>query len=343
MIPSPPPHQALREILQGMRPQRPLFMPIVFSLGARVERVPLRTFLYNPTKICNASLQISGYLPTDGVACYFDPTLEAEALGAELEWNSDSEPPAVRWPVPTGPDKSEPNLPQVAQVVQAGRIPLACEVIRRLNSPPTRNRLLMAGITGPFSLASRLMRSAAGLGQPDFASPVFEFAGSLIIEIATRYVEAGANMILVVEDALPPLSADQTELWASLLAPAFNIVRFYEALPVLLLTDHHSVVANRDSLFSGQWDCLLCPEVGGSRVGPASPTRRSGLGLVGMAAPLEMFTCRESDRENLMESIRNEASSVRPVVVTSAGDLPFAADMKHASKVLGELKQLVRW
>src|SRR5262245_2977566 len=263
MTPPQQPQRAVKEILQGMRPEQPLFLPIVFSLGARVESVPLRTFLYNPTKICNALLQIKGYFPADGVACYFDPTLEIEAMGAELEWPGELEPPDVRWPGPSGPGEPELNLPQIDRVLQAGRIPVACEVIRRLAAPSTPRGLLMAGITGPVSLASRPGRGYHGAGQFDLASPFFEFASSLIIELATRYVEAGANVILLVEDALPSLSSDQKEQWGSLLAPAINIVRFYEALPVLLLTDGQSVAANRQSLSGAEWDCLLCPNAGG--------------------------------------------------------------------------------
>ena len=52
-------------------PPRPLFLPIVFSLGAKVENVPLATFLGNPAKISSALRQTRGPLGTDGVACYF--------------------------------------------------------------------------------------------------------------------------------------------------------------------------------------------------------------------------------------------------------------------------------
>src|SRR6516162_6705843 len=110
---STPPRQILKQILQGTRPERPLFLPIVFSVGARVENTPLRDYLYNPTRICKALRQIRGYLTADGVACYFDSTLEAEALGAELQWNTGSEMPAVQWPALTGSGSSQTNFPDV--------------------------------------------------------------------------------------------------------------------------------------------------------------------------------------------------------------------------------------
>src|SRR5262252_8589375 len=146
MPPSNLPRQILKDILLGTRPERPLFLPIVFSLGARVENTPPRDYLYNPTRICKALRQIRGYLPADGIACYFDWTVEAEALGADLHWNTVSGIPAVYWPALAGPDSSQTTFPRVEDVVQKGRIPIACEVIRRFKSASTEDRLLMAGV-----------------------------------------------------------------------------------------------------------------------------------------------------------------------------------------------------
>ena len=60
------PRQAVKGLLQGIAPPRALFLPIVFSLGARIENLPLRNFLSNPTKISNALRQIRAHLRADG-------------------------------------------------------------------------------------------------------------------------------------------------------------------------------------------------------------------------------------------------------------------------------------
>src|SRR4029077_18774449 len=83
------PRQAVQRLLQGIPPSRPLFLPIVFSLGARIENLPLRNFLSNPTKIASALRQIRTHLRSDGLTCYFDPFLEAEALGGALDWDAE--------------------------------------------------------------------------------------------------------------------------------------------------------------------------------------------------------------------------------------------------------------
>src|SRR3984893_16758198 len=91
------PHQILRDLLHGSTAFRSLFVPIVFALGARIENLSLRTFLANPTKISNSLRQTRPHLRSDGVSCYFDPLVEAEPLGATLEWRSDNEPPNLQW------------------------------------------------------------------------------------------------------------------------------------------------------------------------------------------------------------------------------------------------------
>jgi hypothetical protein len=347
----------LEEILRGTRPSRPLFLPIAFSLGARIENVPLRAFLANPTKICNALSRIRGYIPSDGITCYFDLALEAEALGATLDWNSASELPTLHSPSLSVPGPTGPGLPRPEHVVQQGRIPIACEVIRRLKSTVTQDCLLVAGITGVITLASTLSSLSSDVGQAsslssasgskthsarrdlDLASPIFEFAASLVTEISKRYVEAGADVILIVEPALPPLSPTQCEQWASLLAPASNIIRFYESLPVLLPGDRGWIAANYHLLMNDEWISLLCPAIAGSRTGLLPLGSESP--LLGMAVPFEKLAPAEPDNETSLNWIQDTASTLRPVVITTSGDLPLAVDIKQAAKILANLRHSV--
>ncbi len=77
----------MKSLLQGNPQPRPLIVPIVFALGAKIENLSFRAYLDNPTKISNSLRQIRAQLRTDGVACYFDPLLEMEALGGTPEWD----------------------------------------------------------------------------------------------------------------------------------------------------------------------------------------------------------------------------------------------------------------
>jgi len=117
------PRSILRAVLRGQPAPRPLFIPIIFTLAAKLDDIPLPTFLRNPTKIANALVAIHRRLNTDGVTGYFDRLLVAEALGCELDWKTI--PPTIL------PPKKELVLANIERgpqaLLQQGRIPVALE------------------------------------------------------------------------------------------------------------------------------------------------------------------------------------------------------------------------
>ena len=232
------PRQMIKGLLQGNRQARPLIVPIVFALGARIENLSFRAYLDNPTKISNALRQIRTQLRTDGVSCYFDPLLETEALGGTAQWDESNQTRSIRWPESAQKGELPARLRSPEEVANNQRVRAAVEVIRRLNSLLRDEPLLMAGVCGPFTLAGQLTEIEPGemrQGQEPSESAL-EVAATAITKIASAFVEAGANLIFIREDVLPSLSPDKCRNWASLLAPLFNIVRFYEALPVLQIS-----------------------------------------------------------------------------------------------------------
>ena len=314
-----------KDLLQGIAPPRPLLLPIVFSLGARVESLPLRSFLANPTKITNALRQISGRLPADGVTCYFDPFLEVEALGAALRWSSDDQPPAICWPAPAHKGELPQGLRSPEDAVKAGRIGVAAEVIRRLNSLLRDDTLLMAGVSGPFTLAARLVQfSDQEVFSADDLYPAFDLSAAMMTQVASALVEAGAHVIFIYEDVMPRLSAESCENWANRLSPTFNIIRFYGALPVLLLTNSAAADQNFEVIANREWEGILCPALETS-----FPERLSGMetARLGVALPAALLA------PGLVERIR----SLRPAIVTTSGDVPASTDIKQLAALFEEV------
>jgi Uroporphyrinogen decarboxylase (URO-D) len=330
------PRQILKGLLQGTPPPRPLFLPIVFSLGAKVENLPLRAFLCNATKITNSLRQIRTHLRSDGVACYFDPYLEAESLGATLQYTAEDQPPTMKWPHAVEAGELPENLRSPEDAAKSPRVTVAVEVIERLKALLRDEPLLLAGVTGPFTLAAHLLnlRPADAPPREDFSDAALELAADTITQIATKFVEAGANVIFIQENIFPVLSAEPCEAWAASLAPAFNIIRFYEALPVLLFSDEISFAANREVLFARNWDCILCPALNLSASSAAEIARPPGQANIGIALPATPFQpSAASSAENFADSLHTIMMEVRPVLVTMAGDVPASTDIKLLAKV----------
>jgi uroporphyrinogen decarboxylase-like protein len=333
------PRQMAKWLLNGVPPSRPLFLPIVFSLGARVENVPLRTFLSNPTKISSSLRQVRTHLRVDGVACYFDPLLEVEALGGTLQLVSEDQPPTISWPQSAPVGELPKGLRSPEEVVLGGRVPVAVEVIRRMNSLANRDFLLIAGVTGPRTLAAQI----AGLDRREkgrdecLAISVQEFAASVVTEVTTAFLQAGAELIVIQEEILPARSAESYDSWVNLLAPTINVIRFYEALPVVQLTDARAVLDHWATIFQQQWDCVVSLPAAAMTLRHREGSLGTTGAMLGISLPLEAFRPEGSGDKDDLKSLPPVIPECQHSIITTAGDIPAKADMKRLLRILGEV------
>jgi hypothetical protein len=333
------PRQMAKRLLDGVPPSRPLFLPIVFSLGARVENVPLGTFLSNPTKIASSLRQMRSHLRADGVACYFDPCLEVEALGATLQSIAEDQPPRLHWPQSALRGELPAGLRSPEEAVQGGRIPVAVEVIRRMNSLANRDFLLMAGATGPLTLAAQI----AGLDRREMergarlSVAVQEFAASVLTEVTTAFLQAGADLVVIQEEILPAHSAESYDSWVNLLAPTINVIRFYEALPVVQLTDAQGVLDNWTTIFQQEWDCVVSLPAAAMTLRHREGSLETSTAMLGISLPLEAFRPDGSGSKEVLTFQPPVIPECRHSIITTAGDIPATADMKHLLRILGEV------
>lgn len=314
----------VKGILQGTPPPRPLFLPIVFSHAARIENLPLRAFLPNPTKITQSLRQLRAHLRSDGVTCYFDPFLEAGALGAVLEWGP-AAAASIRWPR----NPLNCDSPSADELPKRGRIPVAVEVIRRMKSLLRDEALLTVGLSGPFSLAAQLARSASNAGSEQNIPPsAIELASATITPIATAFLEAGANAVFLREDV--PRAKENLQDWASHLATTVNIIRFYEALPVLLLNlapEHLPRVLQESP------DCIVCPVLRESLSPLLEKIDKPSPANFGIAIPISARPGVSPLAEISAETLRRLVSEFHPALITTSGDVPDAMDLKDLNKL----------
>lgn len=329
------PRQILKSLLQGNPQARPLVVPIVFAFGATIENLSFRAYLDNPTKISNAVRQIRMQLRTDGAACYFDPLLEAEALGGAPQWDESNQTRSIRWSESAEKGELPARLRSPEEAANSQRVRTAVEVIERLNSLLRDEPLLMASVSGPFTLAARLTGIDFGemrLGQEPSESAM-EAAAAAIIRIASAFVEAGANLIFIREEALPPLSSKRCENWASLLAPVFNVIRFYEAMPVLQISTGSATAENMELILQQSWDAVLCSA---SDEFVSRPRSRDENFVFGLSVPPGIL---ESSNPDHLRT--HQPSDIRPALLTTDGDAPVTTDLKRLMSVLDSLARQI--
>ena len=141
-----------------------------------------------------------------GVACsLMDLSVEAEAFGSAVHYNSD-EVPTINEALIHDEDEAEAlKVPEVG----AGRtgecirgIEKACELIT--------DRPVLAGMIGPYSLAGRLLDMTEIMilcyEEPEMVETVLEKVTQFQIEYAKAFKAAGANGIMMAEPAAGLLS-----------------------------------------------------------------------------------------------------------------------------------------
>jgi uroporphyrinogen-III decarboxylase len=324
------PRSLVKALLRGEKPNRPLLMPIIFSLGSRLENLPLRDFQSNPTKIANALRQIRGVLKVDGLTCYYDPLLEAEALGCRVNWLPDGSRHLVRPPF-SGLHELRQKLVSPESVSQKAHIRVVCDVLQRLKAMLKDEPALMVRVTGPFTLATQLTGSSPDDSQS--AGDVMEFSAEVTATVAKEFVSAGADVVFLTEDSLPQLSGEFCERWTSLLEPVINMIRFYDALPVMHLGNTVQTSGEVSVLLDCNWNCVLS-----GRFSEAQAEAWASKGSHwGAALPAEVFLERQ-DRQNSTTSVCGKLLEPRPVFLTSLGDIPPDADLKPVAAALELLR-----
>lgn len=156
-----------------------------------------------------------------GQPVMFDLQIEAEILGCELVWAEDC-PPSVKGH-PLADTMTVPcrcTLPKAGD----GRIPLVVNAIRRMKDAVGGDTLLYALVCGPFTLACHLRGNDLFMDMfddEDYVRELLAYCAECAKRVAGYYIEAGADVIAVVDPLVSQISREHFE--AFLAAPFTDI------------------------------------------------------------------------------------------------------------------------
>ncbi len=151
------------------------------------------------------SKAIDLYKP-DGIPVIFDLQLEAEILGCTLRWSQGTPPAVISHPLAEG--KTIGELPEFTS--GKGRIPAVVEATRivREKYPDVA---LYGLITGPFTLALHLLGTDIFLQlyeAPDEVAQLMDFCTGVAVKMADYLIEAGCDVIAVVDPMTSQIDSD---------------------------------------------------------------------------------------------------------------------------------------
>ena len=200
------------------------WLPFVGCHGGKLLNVDAETYLKDPElMVKGAERAIELYHP-DGLPIVFDLQIEAETFGCKLQWSPNNPPAVHTHPLTEGITLDELKIP----TLQDGRIGMVMEVTRTLTS--RHPDIAWYGlITGPFTLALHLMGTDVFMKMmedPDSVMQTLEFAQNVAIQMAGLYLDAGCDVIAIVDPMTSQIDPMMFEMFISAPVKAvFDYVR----------------------------------------------------------------------------------------------------------------------
>jgi len=205
-VPAIPARSRARLLARHGRVSPALVCPLVLAQAAEIEALPVPRFLTDATKLANGLRALREAFGHDVIVTAAADDLAAAAARALAAAGAGA--PAQ-------------------QAVQHPRVAAAVEATRRL-AVTADDAALAVALCGPARLAAQL-------GQSPADQAALETCGAVLLTLAKAFLEAGANLLLLVE--AEPLSAASADGWRSAASPLVNVARFHQAAAAVVLAD----------------------------------------------------------------------------------------------------------
>ncbi len=181
-----------------------------YLIGADATEV-----LTDEDKLVQSLLEVNKLYKPDGQPVVFDLQLEAEILGCELLWAKDGPPSVASHPL-----AETMNIPCECTIPSEkdGRMPLVLSAMRRMKEAVGETTALYGLITGPFTLASHLRGNDIFMDMyddEDYVAELLEFCTKVAKKMSDMMIEAGMDIIAVVDPLVSQISSAHFEEFLS--------------------------------------------------------------------------------------------------------------------------------
>ena len=218
-MPAPSARSRARLLARHGRVSPALVCPLVLAQAAEIEALPRERFLTDATKLANGLRALRGAFGHDVIVTAAADDLAAVAAGDLAA--------AAAGDLAAAGVGSPAQQAAAQQAVQHPRVAAAVEATRRL-AVTADDAALAVALCGPARLAAQLGRSPAD-------QAALETCGAVLLTLAKAFLEAGANLLLLVE--AEPLPAAAAGAWRSAATPLVNVARFHQAAAAVVLAD----------------------------------------------------------------------------------------------------------
>lgn len=207
--------ELLFRTLRHEETERAPWVPFAGVHAGKLKGYTATEMLTDVDKAVESLMEVNRLYKPDGQPVIFDLQIEAECLGCDLTWADDC-PPSVSGHPLDGSDEEPPETPCDCKIPtkESGRIPYVLEVMRRMKENVGETTALYGLICGPFTLASHLRGNNLFTDMFDFEEEVeslFAFCNRVCMKMADYYIEAGMDVIAIVDPLISQISTAHFE------------------------------------------------------------------------------------------------------------------------------------
>lgn len=329
--------QLFKDIFQKKPPPGIIFMPLICSFAAKIRQISVKDMLNNPNYLSNCQKDALRLFKYDTMLNVFDTSLEAEALGCGVEWESNERPPRViSHPLEHGESLEALH----ANFIEKGRMPVVLEATKRMTTLMSKHASVIGVITGPLTIGSHL-RGECFLNELKKGLPasedILEFSGLISLKIASMYCELNVDAILMVEEVAGKAEVAVLEKSLPVYESVLNTVHYYER-PLLILAreceeNQINVLCsiNADGLILGQPRTASLKEI----------SDKVDVSLA-YGIPEELFLSTPDEiRDKIIGCLGKSREEGRGVIMATEWEIPYSTPVQNIHEFVKVLKEVL--
>jgi hypothetical protein len=319
---------AFRNTFKLMNSERPVFIPFVYSLAAKLAQLSLEEMTSNASYYTHSLEDAFELFQYDGIVNNFDSSIEAALCGCELEWPDDHNPPKVIGCPQLEPDNVNPE--------GSKRVQILLETTKRITMSKGRDVAVIGILTGPCSLVQALTGD-----NTDEIESIVPKAGSLLIKLVKSLCEIRIDAVFFREDLLDSSYRDELRAhrmsYTDVYGTLFHLVKYHNSFPAIILK-------NMNLDFISELHDMIQPDglvLLGKKVSPddmAYLHELSGSLKIALGLPLPVGDPEVS--ENQLNVVSQFVNDHKPTgfFYVSEGEIPYDTLLETFHDLMAKLK-----
>ena len=187
------------------KPDRLPVIPQIFGHAAKILDVPLRDYCSDGGTLAKCQLYALAYYQYDAVFAIADVGVEAEALGAKLEYRNDQYPFIHDYAFNHMTNLAAVKVPNPGQ---DGRMPEIIKSIQIMRQAVGDEALVVGCVLGPLTLAAQLLGMETALysaaDNPAEFEDLLDFCTKVQKNYGQAQLDAGAHLVMIFDPCASP-------------------------------------------------------------------------------------------------------------------------------------------